>query len=257
MRSLFLPASPATDDVADPEVLAQPFQEAYEVATAQTHYQWKEGAITSPDYLEEAEHIVFDHVSQEALLQSSNGVYPVIPDDLGASTNLWKIPYNRGFSVVGTTSQRLTWTSQYPETLWIVVSFVFVRRDVTIGTAAWTAFWAASQGRDPRAQLRIRIDGVIQEGSGPFAYALDGQPRGTGLSMKSCASVLEMTTIVPPGAHSVEVVGAQQSALAYDDSVLGANEDETYVVGGPVDGICIGNIHTMLFRITKGGELTR
>ncbi len=263
MRPLLHPLGPVDTEVVDPDVLAQDFQQAEEIADNTTQYQWKRDGVDDVDLLGVGGHVRVDGLTHTGVMLTSNGVAPFIPDEGGSSAapfDLWKIPYNRGYCIVGSTPATLTWTSEYPEMIEVYASWQYVRRGIPDpkGLAtAWDAYWAAEAGRDPRVQIRIRFDGTVQPGSGPGNYAEDGLARGTGLSSQACASGCKVIIFSAPGPHQLDLVAAQTSARAASEGSANQAEKDGYETTGPIEGITIGSYTFFYIAHRKGGKLTR
>ena len=256
---LFTPDLPRSGEVADPDRLADAFRKAEALARKPTHYQFAEGGFTDPELLDLEEHNRFFKVSQSASLQATDTTWPLIPDDAGASANLWKIPHNRGWDVIGDPDDRMeyTWTSAHPEMLIVFYSVLYVRRDVdgpkdgaATGWTEWADFFSGSQGRNIRAQVGLELDGIVQQASGPFCRAQDGKTRGTGIGSKSAAFSFMGIFFLEAGTHSLRLVAAQAPAWSNGEA---ETDSEQYVSTALDHGVCIGN-RTMFGFLQRYGK---
>ncbi|MFA6133962.1 MAG: hypothetical protein WC869_08120 [Phycisphaerae bacterium] len=268
---LFLPRGVAITEIVDPEKLAMDFVAALGLAGATTQYQWKQDGFSQANIgLVSTENLLLlGPVSQIVHMQFQPSVVdgdPKFPDDAVADTNMWKIPYNRGYDVIGRgagTEMLLRWDSTYPEMVFLVFCAQYCRRSVSAGAPGdpWYDYWAAVAGRSPRMQSRLRLDGALLAGTGPFASTQDGLYRGTGYGHRGMSLCAIAPMVVPPGSHILEAVAGQAPAEASSNSVpfdlttvtQDATETENYGDAGPTDGICIGNRLLFGVRIARGG----
>lgn len=250
---VYRPNLPRAGDIADPAVAAGPFQDAVRMGRATTHYQW--GADAFPDRTTFAPAHVARLIGPKRVAASLRGEresYVLIPDDAGADAQLWKIPHNAGFSVVGGQNDpmELTFQTTVAAQAWIFCSYQYVRRAENGhkdgGTGTWTE-WAdlfMTAGRDVRAQMRLAVDGIQLAGSGPFALPVDGRNRGTGMSGKAAAVATQALVELAPGEHTVQMLAAQAPVWA-DTSDEGAasatGEQAVYNLIAMDHGVVIGS----------------
>lgn len=117
--------------------------------------------------------------------------------------SLHYIPYNRGFqSVDGCTK---SWTATYPETVIAIFDFQYIR-----------PFFGTVDGPDEyawadqciRMQMKLELDGVLLEATGPFSRSQDGLVRGVGFAGTDLRSYVMTVQHVAPGPHTMTVKAA-------------------------------------------------
>lgn len=253
MNPLFFPFGVQAPEVADPAEIAREFQEAAKVGGRSTQYQWLRDGFSDINVMKRGGPVCFEECGVLAVLGTLPGTDPILPDDPGADPNLWKIPYNRGYSVIDSDDEnngvmRIQWSTSLPELLICVYSLQYIRWDTNSGL--WPQFFTT--GRIPRVQVRMQVDGAPLPGTGPEAVPIDGKYRGQGLAVKGAALAAMSVTFVPPGTHTFEVAAAQASALNSDDDEA---EEETYGDDGPTNGVCIGTRQGFVLRFAGGGVL--
>lgn len=259
---IFAPDMPANGDVLDPERVTPPFDEAYELASQPTHYQFIESGFANIDLLKLDDHVIPFKTSQSASLGCTETTWPLIPADAGASANLWLIPHNRDFVTVGDPDDPLeiSWTTAHPEMVVVWWSAQYVRRDTAgpkdgaaTGWTDWAAFFAGSEGRGIRTQILLELDGVMQPASGPFARPQDGKVQGTGLGQKGAAPSHMSILFVQAGSHILRLRAAQASAWSSSDT---ETDSDQYVSTALNHGVCIGNATLFGARFRYGQRAT-
>lgn len=245
---LFLPHGVYPNDVPDPEIITREFSDPLDVAQNTTGWQWKRGAFPDIAVMRKGAGIKMEGpCGCTARLQTLPGTAPILPNDVGANTSLWKIPYNKGLLVIDQDNAAsgkmvVTWTSTEPELVWLQYSLQYIRRGTTV--ASWSAFFTT--GRIPRLLLQMRLDGAPLYGTGPNCTPLDGQYRGAGLAVQAAALSADVLVPVAPGTHTFEVLAGQASALNSDGDT---GEAEAYGDVGPTDGVCIGTRWGYVIRL--------
>lgn len=252
-RDLFAPQGVMPGDVLDPVEVAADFNKAKALGSKLGPWQFLRNAFPDPDvFVKDGPVTLEGPCGATALLGTVPGTYPLLPDDVGADANLWKIPYNRGFHVIddgGSGVMRLQWTSQYPEVIWPMYSLQYIRRDTSLG--GWATFFVT--GRIPRVNVRIHIDGALVPGTGPDVAPIDNVFRGGGLAVKAAALAAMGFVPLAPGPHTFEVLASQASAMNSSDE--DTSEPEWYGDVGPEEGVCIGTRQGWVCRFTLGGML--
>ena len=255
---IFAPFGVENDEVVDPETLAREFQEAMRIAQQTTQFQWHDNAIQDITKLEQGAPVAVRSAQQIAHLYRdpyNSGTYDLAGHDpdltvLTGDSDLYHIPYNRGWSTV--TGTEVTWTSPYPELCFFICSFQFVRNYVSsFGSVTLT----------PRVQMRIAVDSGIIPGSGPYGTRISAEPRMTGLSRRSISSCICAVTLLPAGSHNASLLASQTEAdvvaEAEDSGGLTAyNISQTqYLEDPPTEGVCIGNRRLTVVSFPRGGQL--
>lgn len=251
---IFLPKGVQSGEIVDPDELADEYIEAARVAQQATQWQWFANAFstTSPTDTDVAKlargaAVQMAQVKHEAALGVTVLTDPSLPDDVGASADLWKIPYNRGFHRVneGDSEEALIeWVSEYPEMVVMIASYQYVRRD----TGDYSGSFFSTAGRIPRAQFRLALDGGLLEGSGPYASPQDGKYRGLGIATKAMSGGAVQVRFTGAGAHNAELMAAQAPANESDNSGDGESEEATYEDDAPTDGVCVGSFRLIVLR---------
>lgn len=244
---VFLPFGVAGKEVVDPEQLARDFQEAFRIANDQTQWQWKDGAFTDINKLERGPPVQIEAVSKTAILNTQPGIWPLIRDDGGADSDQWKIPYMRGFAVVGdpnisSSEMRLEWRAEYPELVFCCFSFQYVRREY--GRSPWIDGTILI-----RTQIRLRMDGSLLPGTGPLSHAFDARTRGTGYGVKGLASDCIALVLLPAGTHELAAVAAQTSSIT--DNVDSEGKEWDIPLSAPTEGVVIGNRRLFALRFGR------
>lgn len=259
---IHLPKGPATGDIVDPDMLADDFIDASQVAGDPTQWQWLTGAFTDRAILTAGSAVKLHYKRQAAQTRFDN-LYstPEVPDDAVCDPQLWKIPYNRGFApvrgdmTVAGDMLSVSWTSAVPELVWCMISCLVVRRDLTMGTANWILHFGPLE-RCPRVQVGGELDSIRVEGSGPFGQPYSGYPRGCGTATKMCSVGTGSMHMLPPGAHTFRLIAAQTADdWVNTDTDPVTMESSAYADDGPIEGICIGSRQVIVFRFPFGGQL--
>jgi len=258
--STYLPKGLKSGEVIDPDELGDEFIRASKVASSTTQYQWAGAAFQNSsnsniDLLKAGTGVIATEVSQSALLRTGGspgwGGDPGQAPDLtvsSGSSELFHIPYNRGFSkITGTQDMEINWTTEYPEMILVAFSYQGIRK-------IYTAFDVYSTGADyvyPQTQVRISLNGGTVIGTGAHDHRHDGKIRGQGMMNKSVRTTTLGMTLVPPGSHSVSAEAAQSQAYgtAHGDKVTGS---VTAFDNPPDEGVCIGHRSLILLRFPKG-----
>jgi hypothetical protein len=250
--SLFLPPFLPSAGVVDPAKLSRLFVEASKRSSAQTQWQWEDGAFTSHQRtliesgkLAKVRQPIGGPV--EALLGMSSAGGGVRPDlaALTGDPNLWQVPYNTGFQEVGDGDVRVTWTSEYPELVWTIYTWQYMRETLAILFGAGT--------EKVRVAMRLEVDGARREGTGPMAVPTDTRWRGTGLATRSARSTCVDVSLLPAGAHTVTAVAAQRSDDPSDSDET--DDEHQYEDSPPNDKIIVGHRNIICVCFALGGGL--
>lgn len=240
----YFPWGVMNGDVPDPDLLAQEYAEAYAQAAETTQLNWTDGAITDLDLLEgEGEHLVclWHEAAADTGWTAAHG--HILPDAGGADTELWKIPYNAGWAVVGTDTPsaevELEWESSYPELVEILATCQYVREAIGFFGADWTQI---------RVQIGVEVDGVVQPG------AIDAPPqfnlhRGRGYGASALPFAQTYLLVLPPGTHTVRLV----AGLAPVTQVDADEQDKPSTLADvlPTQYVCIGSRALWVTRHTR------
>jgi hypothetical protein len=174
------------------------------------------------------------------------------------SGNLFQIPYNQGWTEVNQSD--VEWTSEYPELVWCIFSFQYIRARTGSEAAAENAVQGEKTDilTDPgdkqiRAQIKVSIDDTLYDGSGPFALPIDQNYRGTGYRNRCLASSVCVVTELPAGAHRIVAMAAQRPCVKVNDGINSSTD--TYLTDPPNQGVAIGNRHMIVCSFANGGRL--
>lgn len=243
MNPIFLPRGVLSGTTPDSQALAEEFMEANKIAGDTTHYQWAARAFTDINTLVRGGPVIFDVVKVAALLQTTQGQAPILPPNVSADPNLWSIPYNRGYSRIGSGIDNgemiLQVTTKLPCLFLAVFQGQYVRWDTGDATI-WSTEWPT--GIHPRVRWGISLDKNLVLGSGPNHTGRFTTLRGAGYAAKTASAVAVAAQILMPGDHTIEAVAAQMSCLNDDTSAEDTEAiDKVYDFEGPSQGVCIGN----------------
>jgi hypothetical protein len=244
---LFFPDGIFNGEVVDPEKLAGEFLRAANVAGRTDQWNWVRDGLGALVYIEGTDmcRVTSSPASIACDLQSVQGAEPLLPDDVGADANIWKIPFKRGFQPIGTGTAagvlQCQWTTEYPELIFAVLTCQYVRE-----------LSSADEGLQPsnrtiRAQVRMQLDGQVLPGSGPFGHALTDL-RGTGYAPSTAALSNIFVGVVSAGTHVLQGVAAQADNAA-------VNSIEEWLISSPVQGACIGTRDLFVLRFARGDVL--
>lgn len=248
---LYYPFGAMPGEVLDPAQAAVDFQNAAKVAQDLSHWQWAAETFTDPSCFQDA--VLKGYVSQEVNLGTTELSEPVLPDDGGADANIWKIPYNRGWDLVGNNageSMYLTWASTYPELLvmWGWAQYARRRKD----KAGWAGSW--TDDMTPRVNFSLRLDGAVLPGLGPQGATLDGKARGAGYGVQYLAWSGLVFMVVPPGTHTLEIVAAQAPWTKSIDDNEDSNESIDEMT---TQYVCVGNRKLLCLGLPMGGTMVK
>jgi len=249
------------DDIVDPEKVGEEVQGLARVADQTTQYQWTDNAFASENVLEEGGPVAIGSVEQEGHLYQEvfvggianpNSHTPVLNEYiLPAATpdeNLFQVPYNRG--LVPVTGSRYDWTSTYPELVWIIASYQYMR-------LLYNKF-----GNDPdengvthqiRYQARLALDGSPLPGTGPAVNPVQTRYRGAGYARRSTSMLHVWMGMIPAGSHFAELYAGQApSQDSPADEVVEADATLSYSEHPPSTGVCVGNRQVYVVRFPFG-----
>lgn len=252
----FFPAAPSPHGIVDPEGIANEFRNVGKSAASTNQWSWTANMVADRTLYELGTFSALHVKETEALLGCAVGTDVVMPGDtVGVpDPQLWPVPYNRGWAVVGVDTaggpMTLDWVSEYPELVGVCFSFQYCRRNYL--QADWATFWATAD-RNVRSRVRLRIDGTVVEGSGPFAYPLNNTWGGTGWSARGWGPSIMAWQVLPAGAHTVAAVASQATAMSSDED--GSQEAATFAATPPTDGVAIGNRALYAVRFARGDTL--
>ncbi|QDP54534.1 MAG: hypothetical protein Unbinned2514contig1000_26 [Prokaryotic dsDNA virus sp.] len=243
---LFFPFGVTDNDVADPQKIANEFQEANRVASNTTQHQFNANAFEHANMAANS-NVIVETASQNVTLQVTNSAGPVLA--AASNANLFQIPYAQGLQEIPIDGDSWPhWTSTYPELVFVCFSFQFAR--------------AITFSYDIRVQIKLSIDGSIVEGAGPSALQTDAKNPmfGSGIGNPSAASSISTIAILPAGAHRIVPMAAQMSTntvvpqTTTDDGWFGLQPLVT-LDSPPVDEVAIGNRSMIVLRFPRGGAL--
>ena len=248
---MFFPFGTATGEVIDPDLLAREFTEAAADASDTNQWNWLRNAMgvfkakfTGKDLVNAQQTFV------ACDLQSAKGVEPTLPDTVGADVNLWKVPFKRGYSPIGSGTPHgdlaLTWETEYPELVMVVLTFQYVRV-----LAACDANYTPVNTY--RFQARIQVDGAVMPGTGPFGVPDSGNFRKTGYGQSAAAISVVWLGVLPAGSHVIEGVAGQADWAKVDppSATKGAAKMK-FARYSPVEGVCVGNRSLIAVRFPRG-----
>ena len=243
---IFFPFGALNGDVADPQAMANEFQEAHRIAQNCTQYQFVNAAFHHRD-IEHGTHCKVEYASQVAQLGLTNSAGPVL-----TSGDVYQIPYLRGLHEVDIDTKWPNWISTYPELVFCVFSFQYAR----LPNSSFNN--DSGDDDDPngisvRTQIRVAIDGSILPGSGIFGTPMDGLSRGCGTNEQTVASSIHTMAILPAGSHRVVPMAGQLSAIK--SAVRRVEPPAEYWDDAPDTGVVIGNRSMLVLRFARGAEL--
>jgi len=244
---LYFPYGLYDSDVADPDKVANEFQEAHRVASDTCQYQFQSQAFNHTD-LERGTHVVVMSAGVQTGLGISSTGPPVLTT---ANADLFQIPYARGLQEIDLGSDDWpAWTSEYPELVFVTFSFQYAEM------AGWA--FGASPPLEIRPRVRISIDGTIPPGAGPAARSMDGLERGTGLPGLTAVTSITTMAFLDAGSHRVSAMAGQGSA-AVQAAAEATDEYTAWLTASidnpPVDKVVIGNRQMTVIRFARGGDL--
>jgi len=240
---LFFPKGPANGDVVDPDKTSRDFIEADRISSHTTHWQWTENSIDNTEWLERGTHADVVSASIQADLGNTSGAEATLTD-----SDLYVLSFNNGYQDVS--NMELTWSSIYPELVMLVFSFQYIRHRVTAGTAGTAELKLDSGFTEVRFTVRIKVNGVLQEGAGIYQSSEQGSVRGTGYSHRSLAGTVTVVTMLPAGTNTIVPV-----ASLTDSTVITATNNELKRNSGdfpPTSGCVIGNREMIAMRFARG-----
>lgn len=256
---IFLPHGVFPGEVVDPEVLAKEFQEAGLLIQDTTQFQWKAGTFAR-DKFEEGHLTAVSIHNVSAYLNCSNAPASdvVLPDTAGADTDLWKVPYNRGFVPIGTDHvsgvSRIQWTQTYTGIAIATFSFQYVR------TKLATFGWSQTPGTYVRLQVRLTLDGGCLTGTGPFSHLLQRKWAGCGYAPMTMAGTASAVAMLTTGPHEITAEAALIPITASTYGANGETGDEAAeappTVDPPTQHVCIGNRQLAVIRFGRGAPLS-
>lgn len=230
--------------VVDPFWLLQEYYEAMRITQRSTQYQWQaynrsssEG-ITEISNVARGESVAILTANKVANMSMAQGTDPA-PDG-----DTFDIPYNSGFEKIDDTE--VTWISQYPELVVVGLNFQYYRRSIETGAPGGdlTLFRI-------RSKVKIAIDDIHQQGSGPYALPVTTTPRGTGLAMQAGRFCSVVVASLTAGAHSVFGVAGQSIGTPSLTEVFSKRDDLSD--DPPLSNkVVIGNRKTIVIRFALG-----
>jgi len=248
---MFFPFGSASGEVIDPDLLAREFTEAAAAAGDTNQWNWIRDALA----VSKAKFIGKDLVNAQQTfvacdLQSVQGAAPILPDTVGADVNLWKVPFKRGYSTIGEGTPSggltLTWETEYPELVMVVLSYQYVRvpsfTDITFVPALTYRF-----------QGRIQVDGAVMPGTGPFGIPANGNFRTSGYAPSAAAISVVWIGVLPAGAHVAEGVAGQADWAKMEPVTVSTGANKMKIAdSAPVEGVCVGNRSLLVVRFPRG-----
>mgnify|MGYP003656633141 CR=1 FL=1 len=285
---LFFPFGVFDNEVVDPERLAKEYQEAARIISQTSQYQWKEGAFPDFSKINKAAAAKVMTTNVSPLIGARGASHPSgdAPRDpvlknhknsVGTTfrtpdSDLFQIPYNRGWAEDTATVQ--TWTSKFPELLFIAFSYQFIRDYARIAdneypndqgslgdAAGWntTPVAAHKDANTPlriRAKIRIGVDGAHIPGTGPFSLPQYGNQRGTGYEGADHRTTVCAIVPVPAGTHRVSAF----ASVGPHTKIGGGNHtfnDLNEMMGGqptnpPDQGVTLAYRRMICIRFPKG-----
>lgn len=219
---IYLPKGISNGEVIDPDKTSRDYVEAVKIASDTTQFQWFADEFDIDKFDDSLCKV--EYKATIAKLQTTATSIPKLTNNtvnvtdagggsavsLTADSDLFSVPYNRGFVPVDGTD--VTWTSQYPELVHFTFSFQWIRALLTtyhvVGANHVSSPGDGALTKVPqiRLQLMIELDGSHIMGSGPFGTNLEGSYRGLGCATSSLATSLNAVQLVPAGVHTVRAV---------------------------------------------------
>ena len=241
---LFFPKGPINGDVVDPDKTARDFIEADRISSHTTHWQWTENCIENEAWLERGTHADVVSASVQADLGNTDAAEATLTD-----SDLYVLSFNNGYQDVS--NMEITWSSTYPELVMLVFSFQYIRHRVTTSYPPGTAQITLDDGfTEVRFTVRIKVNGVLQEGAGIYQSTEQGSVRGTGYSHRSLAGTVTVVTMLPAGTNTIVPVAALTDSTFVDDFNDEAKRNSSDY--GPTTGCVIGNREMIAMRFARG-----
>lgn len=248
---LFLPKGLMGAEAGDADDIASEFQEAMRLVGKTTQHQWIQDAVSSPGFFQDSVTRLRTNGVEALLGQTSGAVKPNLTAG-SINADLFSIPYNRGYVDIDDTD--VTWTSEYPELVWAILSFQYVTAREPGGGDANDTF--LREGFQPRGNVRMAIDDVLQPGAGIYQIPIETTYRGDGTASRAEASIIVAIAHLPPGTHTVKGVAAQSVGLEIlDADDEQENDGSTYVDVNARSGVYVGSREMAVFTFAMGGRL--
>jgi len=266
----FIPAPKGhmPDEVVDPNLIAQDYQRLLALAGRTTQHQWASSAFASENVFKEGAPVRVREVSVPAHLYQAvynpvnatvDGDDPVLRPHMDASNPftvdlaLYQIPYNRGLQPVS--DVRLEWTTEYPELLYILADYQYVReRWNTWGYAGAAPVGPGTTEYYIRMKARIGVNGGFLPGTGPEVIPFNSRYRGSGDPRRSRRTNIAGIAQVPAGTHTVQLHVGQgpsepDSTAAHE---LEQDLELAYNNEPPTQGVCLGHRRLIVISFPFG-----
>ena len=241
--NLLFPFGIFPGDTLDPAQLAAELQEASRVAGSLGQQNWTRDGLTLDLFAPECVQMESKETGALLNLLTGGATAPVLPDVGGADANLWKIPYNQGYTPVGTGlgggAMTVSWTSDVVELVLLIGTCQY---DRTIGS-----------GSTPRAQIALELDGTVLDGTASQGDPPWGQVRGSGMNQQDAAWSGVYPMLLLPGSHTLSLVAGQ--ALATAVSLVDGTEDADSLATQILERVCVGSRAVYAIRVAMGGVL--
>lgn len=271
---IYLPKGISNGEVVDPGRTARDYVEAVKIASDTTQFQWFADQFDIDKFDDSLCKV--EYKATVAKLQTTATSLPMLSDGsvsvtdagggsavvLTADSNLFSVPYNRGF--VPVTGTDVTWTSQYPELVHFIFSYQWIRAFLTTyhvvaaNHASTPGDAAATKFPKIRLQLLLELDGSHIIGSGPFGTNLEGSYRGLGYAGMSLATSVNAVQLVPAGVHTVRASACLLPNTPIENNDLDQKRNlfsstSRGGAGNPYsDSVNIGNRNMIVCRYGRG-----
>tara|TARA_B100000424_G_scaffold41837_1_gene28315 strand:- start:5867 stop:6808 length:942 start_codon:yes stop_codon:yes gene_type:complete len=272
---LFFPKGIGNREVADPSNLSREYTEAVKIANNVSHQQFRKGSFPIETF--NHQHCNVTVSSKFANLKVTKGNGPILPKsfdsssgvvsdvtsstatipqagtsdqhNVGPSSNLFEISYNKGFVDIPDTS--VTWTSEYPELCLIYLVYQYCRshNEDYLSDSDSGDFFGAQSGdpkyskmRKHRLQSAINVDGANIPGTGPNGVPTGDSFRGTAFTGRSLHTSVATVQFLPAGTHTVKgVVALGPSGNIVDND-------------GNVTRSTMYNRHSSIYKLSESQE---
>lgn len=291
---IFIPKGVINGEVVDPNTISRDYNEASKISEEVSHYQFREGEFSKETKFDNSicKVLYTSKVAQLMVTRGSGPVLPIwfdsegsgatafsIPNATGGTalaptpdSDLFQIPYNKGFHVIDDTT--LSWESTVPELVHITFSFQYCRAynkwyqsDTADNYGALPGDALYNKIHKNRLQTAIRLDDVNITGSGPNGVNTGDSYRGTAYTARSLSTTINIVQLLPAGIHNVSGVAAlapatklvdnegnQSRATMFSRFTAAYASDHTTLLTGISMGenCCIGTRNMLVVRYGRG-----
>lgn len=240
---LFLPKGPIDGDIVDPDKLARDYVDADRVASHTSQWQWASKAVNNVQLLEKGSHVEV----RSAKVTASIGVTDSDDPTLNGADQ-FNVPYNTTFADI--TDVVVTWDSVYSELVMLVFSFQYMRRFIVTSGAGTDDILMDEDHDKIRFSVRLKVDGILQEGAGIYMSPITSSVRGTGFGGRALSSCVTVLTMLPAGTHEVVPVVCLRDATVVND--LDDEPQRGSADAGPTEGVVVANRQMIAVRFGRG-----